>query len=170
MKLIVAVDKKTGGIGIDNGIPWRIEHDMRFFKKTTTGNVVIMGKNTFNSLPGGKPLPNRVNIVVSTSLYKEITTDKSVLITKDLEQTIPFSNVKHGMDAFIIGGPGLYTEALEKGLIDCMYITEIESDITEFDTFLDLKPFMNQFPNKEILGGGMLGLNKLSYTINKYTK
>ena len=59
---IVACDYYTGGIGYENGLPWRLKSDLEFFKKMTTGASVIMGYNTMLSLPN--PLPNRTNFVI----------------------------------------------------------------------------------------------------------
>ena len=64
--LIVAFDKSYG-IGLKNSIPWKLPHDMSNFLKLTTNNIIIMGKKTWDSLPI-KPLPNRVNIVLTSSL------------------------------------------------------------------------------------------------------
>ena len=64
MKLIVNVSKNWG-IGKDNGLLFHISKDMKFFKEHTTGNTIIMGRKTLESLPGSKPLPNRTNIVLT---------------------------------------------------------------------------------------------------------
>ena len=64
MKLIVAVDKNWA-IGKNNKLMWSIPADMKFFRETTQGNVVIMGRKTLESFPQGQPLKNRVNIVIS---------------------------------------------------------------------------------------------------------
>lgn len=63
MKAILHADREWG-IGKDNGLMFKIPADMKFFKETTTGNVVVMGSNTLKSFPGGKPLKDRVNIVL----------------------------------------------------------------------------------------------------------
>lgn len=66
MRMIVAVDEDFG-IGKNNTIPWHSEEDMRFFKETTSDKIVVMGRKTYESLPK-KPLPNRLNIVLSSSV------------------------------------------------------------------------------------------------------
>ena len=66
MKLIVCVDANWG-IGYKNELLVRIPSDQKFFRETTTGKVVVMGRKTLESFPGGKPLKNRVNIVLSSS-------------------------------------------------------------------------------------------------------
>ena len=67
MKAIVHVDKNWG-IGRGNALMFRLPEDMKFFKQTTTGNVVVMGGNTLRSFPGGRPLKDRKNIVLSRAM------------------------------------------------------------------------------------------------------
>ena len=69
MKAILHADKEWG-IGKNNSLMFRIPEDMKFFKQTTTGNVVVMGYNTLKSFPGGKPLKDRVNIVLSATPFE----------------------------------------------------------------------------------------------------
>ena len=65
--IITAIDSKSG-IGKNNSLPWNLRKDIIYFLETTTGNIVIMGKNTWNSIPiKFKPLKNRINIVISSS-------------------------------------------------------------------------------------------------------
>ena len=66
MRAILHADKNWG-IGKNNGLMFKIPADMKFFKETTTGNVVVMGSNTLKSLPAGKPLKDRINIVLHPS-------------------------------------------------------------------------------------------------------
>ena len=85
MKLIVAIDK-AGGIGINNTLPWHNAEDLAHFRKKTTGNVVIMGRKTFDSLPNG-PLPNRTNVVFTRNpdfSYKGVYVVDSVAALKAL--------------------------------------------------------------------------------------
>ena len=70
MKAIVAVDKNWG-IGKNNDLLFSIPEDMKFFRKTTSGKVVVMGANTLRSFPGGNPLKNRVNVVLSTTIERD---------------------------------------------------------------------------------------------------
>ena len=64
MQIIVAADKHWA-IGKDGDLLWHLPEDMKFFREKTTGNVVVMGRKTLDSFPGGKPLKNRVNLVLS---------------------------------------------------------------------------------------------------------
>lgn len=75
--IIVAVDFKNG-IGKNNTIPWKNSEDMKHFKNITTGTTIIMGRRTFESI--GKPLPNRINIIVSSSEISNVNSVKSLFL------------------------------------------------------------------------------------------
>src|SRR6185312_14772926 len=99
---IVAVDR-NGAIGKDGKLPWHYSADMKFFKETTTGNAVVMGYKTWLSLK--KPLPNRLNIVLSRK--SEIEPQDSVLLLRDVESVL--STAKDlTTDLYVIGGEQVY--------------------------------------------------------------
>ena len=109
MEAILAVDLQ-GGIAKDGKIPWMNKTDMQFFYKKTVGNTVIMGKNTYLSLPEKyRPLPKRLNIVLSKSLSPVVS--DSLIIIKDISL---LSNIlkefKQGSTVFVIGGKQIYEE------------------------------------------------------------
>lgn len=124
-------------IGKDNKLLYHIKDDMDNFKKLTTRNVVIMGRNTFESLPNKAPLPNRINII--------ITSDKSYHI-KSNEETYIVSNIQDAMDLcqtlfkdkkwFVIGGASIYKQFLSLNIVDGMYLTIVD-DNTEGDVKVD---------------------------------
>lgn len=127
IKLIVCTSKYNG-IGLNGSIPWYLPEDLAFFKQHTLNNVVIMGKNTFDSLPDSvKPLPNRSNVVISSTYYNNQSNRLSLL--KQGVQVFPsltdalklykFSTV------FIIGGQQLYQEALHLNIVDEIILTKI---------------------------------------------
>ena len=95
---IVAISKNYA-IGKDGKLPWHYSADLKFFKETTTGNAVVMGANTWRSI--GKPLPNRLNIVLSRSGKIETPPDVMKLSSKD--EVIELSKYLN-RDVFIIGG------------------------------------------------------------------
>ena len=103
MNLIVAICKKNNGIGFENKIPWYIKEELQYFKSVTTSgnkNVVIMGRNTWESLPK-KPLPNRVNVVITSRIY-----DDSIITYSSLSQAY---QAYHDYDnVMVIGGERLY--------------------------------------------------------------
>lgn len=120
MNLIAAVDSKWG-IGYKNKLLISIPDDMKFFKEMTTGKVCIMGKNTLNSLPGGRPLSGRVNIV--------LTKDKSfkkdgVIVAHNVEQVLELVKEYNDKDVFVIGGESVYSQFMP--YVDTAFITYID--------------------------------------------
>jgi dihydrofolate reductase len=119
LTLVVATDRK-GGIGINNTLPWRLPEDLAFFKRTTTGHTMIMGRKTFDSI--GRPLPNRRNIVVTRNSDWQHAGVEAVL---SLDAAIALAGEG---ECFVIGGAQIYTSALP--LATRLIITEIDA---EFD-------------------------------------
>ena len=118
------------GLGYKNELLFRVSADMVRFRKMTTGNVVVMGRNTFLSLPHQKPLPNRVNIVLSTD---RSFAPEGVTVVRSTDE---LSDVLRGYDTqrvFVIGGGGVYRALLP--LCDKAYITRFYAK-KEADTFL----------------------------------
>lgn len=107
-------------IGHKGTLPWHSKHDFHFFKHTTMGYPCIFGKNTYESLPK-KPLPGRLNVVCSSSY--QIKRDGDVLYVPSLEEAI--KQCGNAERIFICGGASLYKYALERDLIDVMYVTRI---------------------------------------------
>ncbi|MDE7401228.1 MAG: dihydrofolate reductase [Clostridia bacterium] len=107
MKAILHADKEWG-IGKSNGLMFSIPADMKFFRETTTGNVVVMGSNTLKSFPGGNPLKNRTNIV----LYPDGQDRDDCKIVKSLDEL--FAEIKkYDKDkVFVIGGAMMYKTLL----------------------------------------------------------
>ena len=107
LKAILHADREWG-IGKSNSLMFKIPADMKFFKETTTGNVVVMGSNTLKSFPNGKPLKDRVNII----LYPEGEKREDCTVVGSLEEL--FSEIKKfdGDKVFIIGGAMLYKTLL----------------------------------------------------------
>ena len=97
MKLIVAVDKNWA-IGKNNKLMWSIPADMKFFRETTQGNVVIMGRKTLESFPQGQPLKNRVNIVISRKPDYQV---KGAVVVHSVEEAVEESKKYEG-DVFVI--------------------------------------------------------------------
>lgn len=108
--LIAAVSKNNGVIGLDDTIPWKAPMDMKYFKKVTTGNVVIMGRKTYESI--GKVLPNRINIVI-TSNQTSLPTDYHGLIVNNLESALRVASSFRDKETFVIGGGQVYIEAIK---------------------------------------------------------
>jgi dihydrofolate reductase len=129
VELIVAITK-NGCIGKGNNLPWdSMKNDMQFFRKTTINKAVIMGRNTFESI-NSKPLPHRLNIVISSSLNDEDTSD-DVIVVSSLDEAIDVAR-KRELTPIVIGGGKLYAEAVD--VVDTMYITMVATEL-EGDTF-----------------------------------
>jgi len=130
MKMIVAVSEDWG-IGKDNGLLFSIPADMKFFRETTKDSVVIMGRKTLESFPGGKPLKNRVNIVLTGN--KDYDTEAVVCTSKEavIEEAGKYSD----KNIFVIGGASIYE--LFEDCCDTAYVTKVKA-LADADTF-----FMN---------------------------
>ncbi len=128
MKLI-AVQEKNGGIGVNGGLLMSLPTDMKYFRTVTTGHTVIMGRKTLESFPGGRPLPKRRNIVLSTTLEG----GEGYEVCRSVETLDSMLSDDEKENAFIIGGGQIYELMLP--FADEAYITEIDAEI-EADTFI----------------------------------
>jgi dihydrofolate reductase len=117
LTLIVATDRHRG-IGIRNTLPWRLPEDLAFFKRTTSGHPIIMGRKTFDSI--GRPLPNRRNIVVTRN---PDWSHAGVEAVSSLQQAATLAGEG---EAFVIGGAQIYAEALPQA--ERLIVTEIGAD------------------------------------------
>ncbi|MCO5260657.1 MAG: dihydrofolate reductase [Crocinitomicaceae bacterium] len=139
ISLVVAVDK-DGGIGKNNDLPWHMPDDMKFFKETTTGHIVVMGRKNFESIPERfRPLPNRENAVLSRNKSFVASGCK---VFNSLEECIKEYAKQNDKIVYIIGGGEIFKQALELGVVDEMYITHINHSFNcdvffpQFDTSL----------------------------------
>ncbi|MCY7348914.1 MAG: dihydrofolate reductase [Pyrinomonadaceae bacterium] len=125
---IVAVANNFA-IGKDGKLPWHYAADLKFFKETTSGNAVVMGFKTWQSI--GKPLPKRLNIVLSRS--RSIENQPNVLLMRSRDEVLALANYLSG-DLFVIGGAATYenfADAIEKWIV-----TEIPDKIDDADVFM----------------------------------
>ena len=129
MKAILHADKNWG-IGKSNGLMFSIPADMKFFRETTTGNVVVMGSNTLKSFPGGNPLKNRTNIV----LYPDGEERGDCIIVRSLEEL--FSEIKKydNDGVYVIGGAMMYKTLLP--YCDEVLVTKVDA-VGGADTFFE---------------------------------
>ena len=119
ISLIVAYDKNRL-IGREGDLPWRIPEDLKKFKEITSGNIVIMGRKTYESI--GKPLPNRINMVITRNKdYKP----EGVFVFSSIKDALRKASVFH-KEIFFIGGQSIYNEILDK--VDTMYISHINEE------------------------------------------
>ncbi len=120
LSIVVAMDSNRL-IGKDNDLPWYLPADLVFFKKLTTGNAILMGRKTFDSI--GRPLPNRRNIVITRNTDIEIT---GCEVVNSIEEALLLA--QREAEVMVIGGAKLYQQILP--IADRLYITQIEG---EFD-------------------------------------
>lgn len=120
MNLIVAVDKNWG-IGLNNKLLISIPEDMKFFRETTSGKTVIMGKNTLKSFPNSRPLKNRVNIVVTHDQSFKV---EGATIVHSIEDALNAVKDIDTNDVYIIGGASIYKQMLP--YCDVAYVTYID--------------------------------------------
>jgi dihydrofolate reductase len=125
---IAAVDR-AGAIGKGGKLPWHYSSDMKFFRETTTGNAVVMGRRTWLTL--NKPLKNRLNIVLSRDF--NIEPAESLLVLRDLDSVLSF-NQSLTTDLFVIGGAQIYAAFLPH--IERWLITEVPLTVKGADTFM----------------------------------
>ena len=109
-------------IGQDNDIPWHLPADLKYFKKTTTGKPIIMGRKCYNSI--GRPLPNRTNIIVTRDPFFIST---NCLIAHSIEEALGLAVDFEEEEIFIIGGGMIYEQTME--FWDKLYITEVDLKI-----------------------------------------
>jgi dihydrofolate reductase len=131
---IVAMNHE-GAIGVRNGLPWRLKTDLRFFKETTFGHVVIMGRLTFASL-GSKPLPGRCNIVLSHS-YNLFPSSKECMSALGINEGL-FRAAKaagRSKECYVIGGASMYEQF--SPYVDRYIVTLVDKRVDDADTFVD---------------------------------
>lgn len=135
MNLIAAVDKNWG-IGYKNKLLVSIPDDMKFFRQTTTGKVVVMGRKTLESFPNGQPLKNRVNIVLTSDRNYQV---KDAIVVHDMEELYKKLEEYDSNDIYVIGGESIYRQLIDA--CDVAHITKIdyEYDADAFFPNLDEK-------------------------------
>ena len=122
--IAIAAMAENRAIGRQNQIPWRSSEDFKWFKATTTGHVLIMGRKTFESI--GRPLPNRTTIVVSRSPFQK----EGVLWADSIEQALSLAGEQK---VFICGGAQIYQEMLP--LCSDIYLTVMKLKVEDADAF-----------------------------------
>lgn len=137
---IVAVSTNNA-IGKDGKLPWHYPADLKHFKETTTGHAVVMGMNTWRSL--GKPLPNRLNIVLSRSA--QIDRAENLIFLRSEKEAIDLAKYLR-CDLFVIGGQKTYAEFAE--MIDAWIVTKVPKTVEDADVFMPAN-FLDEFSSVE---------------------
>ena len=125
ISIIVAIDDHNA-IGRRNDIPWHLSGDLKRFKALTMGHTVIMGRNTWDSLPF-KPLKGRRNIVVSRSMAER----EDCEVVRSVEEAC--ARVKDEEEAFVMGGAGIYEQMME--MADRLIVTHVHLRVEDADRF-----------------------------------
>lgn len=129
IRSIIVARANNGVIGKDNGLIWHMPHDLKFFKETTSGHFVLMGRKSYEAI--GKPLPNRLNIIITRN--QEYSAE-GAMVAHSLENALKFAWEQKQKEAFILGGGEIYRQAFKNNLVDRIYLTEIKESF-EGDTF-----------------------------------
>ena len=135
---MIAAMAKNRVIGKDNSIPWHISEDFRYFKKMTLNKPIIMGRKTFESLPG--ILPKRAHLIVSRDPAYATTEERCTIydslprVLNSLRNTTINADLNPENEAFVIGGAQIYQLALDLRMVDKIYLTYINKEF-DGDTF-----------------------------------
>lgn len=132
ISLIVAV-AENGVIGREGGLPWRIAEDLQFFKATTLGKPIIMGRKTYDSI--GKPLPGRLNIVMTRDPNWRA---PGITVAHDLDAALHIAKDTGATEAMIIGGAVIYEAALPRA--NRIYLTQVHREFDGDTMFPHIDP------------------------------
>lgn len=165
VSLIVAMDTQRG-IGKNNDLMWHLPADMQFFKATTLGHVVVMGRKNYESIPEKfRPLSQRENVILSRNSDFKAT---DCLVFHSLQDCFSHYQNETERTIFIIGGGQIYREALSEGVIDEMYITEVKHRFDADTFFPEFNPsewsvgIVSEHPADE--------KNKFDFVVRRYSK
>lgn len=158
ISIIVAIDN-NGAIGRHNDIPWHLSDDLKRFKAITMGHTVIMGKNTWDSLPF-KPLKGRRNIVISTSMSET----EGCEIARTIDDAMKMA--AQDEQAFIIGGARIYEQTMEKA--DRLIVTHVNISVADADRYFPkISAEWKSIEQSEVMNDDKSGL---SYQYITYSK
>lgn len=127
---LIAAIGKNNELGLKNNLIWRLPKDLKFFKEMTTGKTVIMGRKTFESI--GKPLPNRKNVIITSSIKEDLKINDQIEIYNNLREVL-LNYLNDPNEIFIIGGSTIYEQFLNYANV--MYLTEIDAICEKADAF-----------------------------------
>ncbi|MEK9872635.1 MAG: dihydrofolate reductase [Betaproteobacteria bacterium] len=129
MAITIIVAKSNNGIiGKDGDLPWRLPEDLKRFKRLTTGNIVVMGRKTYDSI--GRPLPNRKNIVISRNTSLKI---EGVEVESDLINVLKRNREEN---VYVIGGGQIYVDALP--FTEKLEVTEVDVELVGDTSFPEI--------------------------------
>ncbi len=155
VSIISAIDEENG-IGKNNKIPWHIKGDLVRLKKLTLGKVVVLGRNTYESMVwyydrSGRPMPGKLYMVVTKNPNYKPARDK-VAVVHSVKEAVQRARQVGENDVFIIGGEQIFREALVKGLVQRLYLTKVQGDYgadTFFPDYSDFKKTISEEAKEE---------------------
>jgi dihydrofolate reductase len=128
---LIAALTRNRVIGVNNGLPWHLPDDMKYFMQTTKGHHVVMGRKNYESIPEKfRPLPNRTNLVVTR---QPILTLPGCTVVHSVDEAVEIALKAGEPELFIIGGSAIYQLGLP--MTDRLYLTEIKAELTGDITF-----------------------------------
>ena len=157
----IAAMSQNRVIGSENEIPWYLQEDFKFFKKTTLNHHIIMGRKTFESI--GKPLPKRTNIVITRNPFFIAS---NVITANSLENALAIAAENGETEVFIIGGGTIYQQSLP--ILDKIYLTEVATEVTGDTFFPELS--LEEWQASIILSHSKDVKNDHDFTIKLYEK
>lgn len=155
IKLIACINK-VNALGKNNELLYHIKSDLANFKRLTLNEVIIMGRNTYESLPK-KPLPNRTSIIISHNMEYQPTVGNSdsVFVADSIESAISIAETLDCESIWVIGGASIYEQFIARKLVDEIYLTvvddELEGDV--FFPYIDENQFTLRYKSNPIIEG-----------------
>ncbi len=131
-------------IGVNGELPWHLSEDLKRFKRLTSNHVIIMGRKTHESI--GKPLPNRVNVIITRQLNYDA---KGCLVAASLEDALKVSEVNDD-EIFIIGGGEIYKQSID--IVDTIYMTRVYGEIKGDAYYPDIPSDFEEVSKAELVG------------------
>lgn len=163
---IIAAVAANRAIGKDNDLIWKLPDDLKFFRNTTMGHYVIMGRMNYESIPHKwRPLDGRANVIITRQ--KDYTAEQ-VDVVNSLEEALEIARNNKEEEAFVIGGGQIYQLALHLDLVDVMYLTHVHE---EFEADVFFPEFDESKWTKEIITEHSIDeRHKHAFTIFKYIR
>ena len=127
---LIAALSENNVIGRNRGMPWHMPEDLKYFFRVTKNHHVIMGRRTFHEFGVSKPLPDRVNLIVSHEKNLKL---KGTIVFNSIESAIGFAKANKEEELFIIGGGNIYKQTIKTA--NRLYLTRIHTLINDGDTF-----------------------------------
>jgi dihydrofolate reductase len=160
ISMIVAA-AENGVIGKNNDLPWHLPDDLKFFKNTTKGHVILMGRKCFESF--GRPLPHRTNIIITRNIQY---TQQGAVVVHSLDDALQVARDKGETEVFICGGEEIYRQSMD--LADTLYLTRVHAAIEGDTYFPELDPLQWKLETEDYHPAD--DKHEHSFTFRTYTK